>query len=404
MTVTHRKRNAAALATEDIYSTGQKFHCDNCQANLTEIVRISCFECSEFDLCVTCFSKGIELGSHKYDHSYTVVSKHKFPIFSIDWTADEELLLIDGLLKFGLGNWEEVSIYVGSKSKKECESHYNKIYVDSDFWPIPDMSKTFDVKYAKSTNSGSTKSSDSLKPYKPISSQPTNHEIAGYMPGRLEFEIEYENDSEIVIKDLVFEKKLAPSIKDSLNKIKAFAKVLSDPDYQTFSAGIQNELELKNRIDQLVEWRQNGISTLAEGSVYETEKSIRMQKSKTISTRDCIQNLERLQRLAMKYSQKNSKNDIQNQASKLNGKNKSSYTSEFKNLDGGQLLSRLELELISELGIPPKSYLLLKDILLTDYVNNNQISKDRALVLLEKVSPDIVNAVYDFFINAGWIS
>ncbi|OMJ28078.1 Transcriptional adapter 2 [Smittium culicis] len=316
------------------------------------------------------------------------------------------------------------------------------------------MSKTFDIKYAKSTNSGPAKSSDSLKAYKPISSQPTNHEIAGYMPGRLEFEIEYENDSEIAIKDLVFgndadeitpeeidlkktvleiynnklikrdmrkkfiiernlleynkllnlEKKLNPSIKESLNKIKAFAKVLSDPDYQTFSAGIQNELELKNRIDQLLEWRQNGISTLAEGSVYETEKSIRAQKSKSISTRDCIQNLERLQRLAMKYSQKNSKSDIQNQVSNLSGKNKSSYTNEFKNLDGGQLLSRLEIELISELGIVPKSYLLLKDILLTEYVNNGQISKERALVLLEKISPDIVNAVYDFFTNAGWIS
>lgn len=35
-------------------------------------------------------------------------------------------------------------------------------------------------------------------------SGPVNHDIAGFMPGRLEFEQAYENDAEIVIKDLEF--------------------------------------------------------------------------------------------------------------------------------------------------------------------------------------------------------
>lgn len=35
-------------------------------------------------------------------------------------------------------------------------------------------------------------------------SAPTNHEVAGYMPGRLEFEHEVDNDAEIVIKDMEF--------------------------------------------------------------------------------------------------------------------------------------------------------------------------------------------------------
>lgn len=35
-------------------------------------------------------------------------------------------------------------------------------------------------------------------------SAPTNHEVAGYMPGRLEFEHEVDNDAEVVIKDMEF--------------------------------------------------------------------------------------------------------------------------------------------------------------------------------------------------------
>ena len=37
-----------------------------------------------------------------------------------------------------------------------------------------------------------------------MTSQPANHEIAGYMPGRLEFETEYENDAEQAVKDMIF--------------------------------------------------------------------------------------------------------------------------------------------------------------------------------------------------------
>ena len=38
----------------------------------------------------------------------------------------------------------------------------------------------------------------------PLVSAPTNHEVAGYMPGRLEFEHEVDNDAELVVKDFEF--------------------------------------------------------------------------------------------------------------------------------------------------------------------------------------------------------
>ena len=39
---------------------------------------------------------------------------------------------------------------------------------------------------------------------RPPASQPTNHEIAGYMPGRKEFEQVFDNDAEQIVKDLEF--------------------------------------------------------------------------------------------------------------------------------------------------------------------------------------------------------
>jgi transcriptional adapter 2-alpha len=38
----------------------------------------------------------------------------------------------------------------------------------------------------------------------PLVSAPTNHEIAGFMPGRLEFEHEVENEAEMAVKDMEF--------------------------------------------------------------------------------------------------------------------------------------------------------------------------------------------------------
>lgn len=43
-----------------------------------------------------------------------------------------------------------------------------------------------------------------------MTSQPANHEIAGYMPGRLEFETEYENEAEQSVKDMIFNEDDAP--------------------------------------------------------------------------------------------------------------------------------------------------------------------------------------------------
>ncbi|PVU96405.1 hypothetical protein BB561_001188 [Smittium simulii] len=443
MSIVSKSSTTNSKPNEEIFSTGQRYHCDECQANLTEIVKISCAECPEFDLCVSCFAKGVELGSHKREHAYSVVSKHTFPIFSIDWTADEELLLIDGLIQFGMGNWEEVATYVTSKTKEECEQHYYDTYVESKDWPLPVRgpeakrgAKSYPI--IKSEN----------KQTKVYSSQPSNHEIAGYMPGRNEFEVEHENEAEQIIKDLTFldedtsedhklklsvleiynnklnqridrknfmidrglfdyskivnyEKKKTAAERDLLVRLKTFAKIQSSSDYKLFVDGMLTESTIKNRILQLKEWRSNGITTLSDGAIFESERSSLQSKSHAISSKDCIQNLEKIQKLAVNYSQRHAGSDISNYHKTPTKKFKPNG---LKQLDGAQLLSLKEMDLCEKLSILPTSYILVKDVLLTEYVKSGKIDRERSYELLEKVDPSKVDSIYDFYLNAGWIS
>lgn len=56
-----------------------------------------CAVCVEFDLCLECFSAGVELRGHKYWHSYRVIEPLNFSFFTSDWSANEEQLLLEGL-------------------------------------------------------------------------------------------------------------------------------------------------------------------------------------------------------------------------------------------------------------------------------------------------------------------
>ncbi|KAK4687393.1 transcriptional adapter 2-alpha, partial [Tremellales sp. Uapishka_1] len=236
MTVTQRrvrvdqgKPDTGALVTEP----GIKYTCDFCHIDITHTVRIKCAakECEEVDICPTCFTEGKEGQRHKAWHDYKVVEQHSQPIFSSDWGADEELLLISGLIMNGLGNWAEAAEHVGTRTKEECERHYLETYlvdepegekpieVDGEENPrkrrrefMPPMDKTFDIDPDEFQARKKARIEEMRKPHAlpapaslaPLVSAPTNHEVAGFMPGRLEFEHEVENEAEMAVKDMEF--------------------------------------------------------------------------------------------------------------------------------------------------------------------------------------------------------
>ena len=108
-----------------------KTHCDSCSKELTLKLIFKCADCADYDLCLDCFCQGKESMDHSNNHKYRILEALDFPIYTKDWYADEELLLLEGLQTFGMGNWEQIAEYIGTKGKEEVLSHYMDVYVNS---------------------------------------------------------------------------------------------------------------------------------------------------------------------------------------------------------------------------------------------------------------------------------
>ncbi|CAH9072812.1 unnamed protein product [Cuscuta epithymum] len=143
-----RKRTAQSVESLETGTAGQGlndgkkalYHCNYCNKDISGKIRIKCALCSDFDLCIECFSVGAEIHPHKSNHPYRVMDNLSFPLICPDWSADEEILLLEGIEMHGLGSWNDVAEHVGTKSKQQCFNHYNAIYMNSPCFPLPDMS------------------------------------------------------------------------------------------------------------------------------------------------------------------------------------------------------------------------------------------------------------------------
>ncbi|PON90270.1 Transcriptional adaptor [Trema orientale] len=141
-----RKKNASSGENLESATAGQGtsegkalYHCNYCNKDITGKIRIKCCTCADFDLCIECFSVGAEVTPHKSNHPYRVMDNLSFPLICPDWNADDEILLLEGIEMYGLGNWLDIAEHVGTKSKEQCINHYSNVYMNSPFFPLPDM-------------------------------------------------------------------------------------------------------------------------------------------------------------------------------------------------------------------------------------------------------------------------
>ncbi|KAF8532520.1 hypothetical protein JB92DRAFT_2802615 [Gautieria morchelliformis] len=217
MTVTHRKRAVPDESQVVVNEPGLQVECDGCRSDLTHSVRIKCADpvCEPgegVDICPRCFTQGKEFAQHRRAHAYRIIELHSYPIFDQDWGADEELLLIEGLTVQGLGNWAAVAEHVGTRTKEEVEQHYTSVYLDSANYPLPQVDLSFEIpasefqarKKRRIESLSNAATSTSVVPKPAPTSAPGVHEIATYLPGRLEFEHELDNEAEDMVKDIEF--------------------------------------------------------------------------------------------------------------------------------------------------------------------------------------------------------
>lgn len=190
-----------------------------------------------------------------------------------------------------------------------------------------------DVKFDKNTVRRSARGVEvtmkkPLKIARPPASAPSNHDIHGYMPGRSEFETEFDNEAETFIgameffdsdtpeeielkttmlniynivlnrrlerKDFILnrgltdfrkiqglEKKRNKEEKDLLHKVRVFSRMMTSSDFNLFVGGLLKELRLRQKIEILQEARRMGVTTMSEFAVYEKDKANRVSFSGT---------------------------------------------------------------------------------------------------------------------------
>ncbi|CDR46013.1 CYFA0S21e00870g1_1 [Cyberlindnera fabianii] len=430
--------------------SSNKFHCDVCSSDCTNRVRISCAICPEYDLCVPCFSQGLYTGNHKPYHDYKVIETHAYPIFDPDWGADEELALIVGCQTLGLGNWQDIADHIGGRSKEEVGKHFEEIYLNSRDYPLPEMDKDFRHISATELTHNRQKRIDEkrnapLPPPRPtLASTPLCHEIAGYMPGRLEFEHEFENEAEMTVREMVFDsddtpadielklatldiynarltsraekkrllfdnnmmeyrknaaidKKRTKEERELFNRLKAYSRLMTPQDFESLTKDMMTELYARVRIQQLQEWRRNGITTLEGGMKYEKDK---------------IQRNANLQRygLSVANSSRHTANSLQHQATRRplsNGdsikRGKPLTLNEIQHATDFNLLSIDEQELCLDLRILPKPYIAIKEVLFRESLRTGGGLKKKACKELLKIDPVKANKLYDFFKQQNWV-
>eukprot|EP00112_Aurelia_sp_Birch-Aquarium-sp1_P024825 Seg800.8 transcript_id=Seg800.8/GoldUCD/mRNA.D3Y31 product="Transcriptional adapter 2-beta" protein_id=Seg800.8/GoldUCD/D3Y31 len=293
---------------------GMKYHCDVCLADCSGL-RIKCADCADFDLCIKCFSTGMEMGDHKKDHGYQLVDNGTFPILIEDWTAEEEMLLLDGIEQHGYGNWDDIADHIGTKTPEETKQHYDDIFLSKNMGKVTLSQGLNDI--GDLTLDNGELAQCLINPPDPLDLPVAEQQELGYMPYRDDFEREYENDAEHLIRALscnrdddemetslkishvdmywrilkervrrktiarnyglitskhkliASRRKLSKDDRDFKDKIRVFAQLISSADWEEFINNRIREKEVKSRIKELARYRKCGIKKLAACQEYE---------------------------------------------------------------------------------------------------------------------------------------
>lgn len=400
---------AAAPSTPTSFATkplAKAKFCLNCQKELARNIRVTCVECTArrppVELCIECFAVGIELGDHKKTHRYSVSDCLAFPVVreprelaavtttatttaagtasatpqkdddaaaaatnstgtpsaapaaqapvASDWTVDEELLLLEGIEMFGMGNWKDIAEHVTTKSEKKCETHYMGAYLStSDLLPRfladhePLLHEPLLVDEPKpsgagtvATTAGSTSVGASTPSTTPIIGLPPTipgSELAGYMPLRGDFDVEYDNEAELILADMEFavddhpterelklkvieiynakldererrkrfvierglldykrhqqtERRRPKDERELIAQMRPFARYQTPKEHDDFVNGLVSAMRLRKQILLLQEYRKSGVRTLAEAELYDVEKKKRETEQALQKQRD----------------------------------------------------------------------------------------------------------------------
>lgn len=337
---------------------------------------------------------------------------------------------------------------------------------------------------------------------KPTASVPACHEVQGYMPGRLEFETEYANEAEEAVqlmqfdpgdginprtgelepemelkmtvmdiyntrltqradrKKVMFEhnlleykknnqadKKRTKEERDLLNKAKPFARMMNRVDFEEFCNGLIEELNLRQAIAQLQDWREKKITDLRGGEKYEQDKVIRAQKAQPMGSldRERFASSQRNKQapvvpetpsgaallvapeLPIRLTQPDTSSapparSAPPEKGLTNGHTNGTTTPQQRekyvvqpipgitplpmtqeNASDIHLLTPEEVDLCEKTRINPKPYLVIKEAIMKEALKGNGQLKKKQAKEICRLEGQKGGRIFDFFVNSGWV-
>ncbi|XP_044002522.1 transcriptional adapter 2-alpha-like isoform X1 [Aphidius gifuensis] len=200
------KDNNITIVNHEIFTPDPV--CCSCKIILIEPF-IKCAICDNINICCLCFSNGFENNKHKNNHDYTIV-RYNFPIINNDddddnWTANEELLLLNVLQECGFGNWKDIERRIQNKTAEQCQRHYMKYYVDNQYLKgLPVMRESESTIFGSKPIPYFFKLQDLDDPPRFQSNSINSRHFAGYNSARSDFETNFDNHAELLISELKY--------------------------------------------------------------------------------------------------------------------------------------------------------------------------------------------------------
>jgi transcriptional adapter 2-alpha len=292
--------------------------------------------------------RGQEKGLHLKIHDYFVLDKLVTPIYDPKWTALEELMLIKAIEKFGIDNWIEIAAYIETKTAEQCEIHYYAFYyisqqhkvpqenfviarrVESGYEIIQERIKDAEESLRRSAEKLKAKQEmdlvESLEAQKVVAdTDSTAGNVIGYMPLRGDFNIEYDNDAELILAEMEFaeddkeadidlkykvlktynakldervrrkkfviennladpksilkqELMLSKDEREVYALLRPYKRFCEGNEYRELAEGLLNEVYLKQRIETLKKYREMGLDTIEKIENYLKNKEPTVSK------------------------------------------------------------------------------------------------------------------------------
>lgn len=151
-------------------------------------------------ICLTCFSNGIEFSNHRNDHDYRILSTNFVLFDNSDWTAEEELKLLDGISNYG--NWNTIAEDFPNRSVNEIIDHYDYFYLDRRGCEGFPKAENRNAVFQELVVPYRFNLSDNDEPPRYLSNTVGYKSLAGYNPARSDFENEFDKGAEDILSNL----------------------------------------------------------------------------------------------------------------------------------------------------------------------------------------------------------